>query len=63
MNVSILPAVTLALRMTSTQLVVLIQQLDGSHVVCAVGTDASAKAVAQRRRPHSFRFIYGVLNP
>ena len=52
MNVFILPAVTLALRMTSTQLAVLILQLDVSHVACAVGTDASAKAVAQRRRPH-----------
>ena len=52
MNVFILPAVTLALRMTSIQLAVLILQLEGVQVACAVGTDASAKAVAQRRRPH-----------
>ena len=52
MNVLILPAVTPALRVTSIRLVVLIQQLDVGHVACAVGTEASAKAVAQRRRPH-----------
>ena len=52
MNVFILPAVTLALTVTSIRLVVLIWQLDVGHVACAVGTDASAKAVAQRRRPH-----------
>ena len=45
MNVFILPAVTLALRMTSIQLAVLILQLDGGHVACAVGTDASANCM------------------